>query len=105
MAQTDFTRDAPPKPPIDAPIEQVGNYAATLEKPIRLRVQPDLYNWKAHTYQAWYGLTWYINVADVTEGRKLRKALTDFFVVFGGSEKQQAKLIQALQQLAEGMRG
>lgn len=104
MATTSFTPDAP-KPALDEPLERVGNAASTLEKHIRLRLQPDLYNWETRKYQAWHGLTWYIDVGDVAEGRRLRGALADFFMVFGGSARQQEKLCRELGKLAEGLRG
>jgi hypothetical protein len=102
MAHTAFTHDE--KPSMDAPLEVVGNGASALEKPIRIRLQPDLYNWETRTYEAWYGLTWKVEVQDVAEGRRLRQALADLFTAFGGNERQQTKVCRELGRMAEGMR-
>ncbi len=99
MAQVSFAHDA--RPPVDATLESVGNGASTLNKPIRCRFQPDLYDWGRTSYTTWHGLTWTIECQDVAEGRRLREGLTDFFRAFGGNEKQQQRVLLALSALAD----
>lgn len=103
MASVSFAHDQ--RPPVDQSLEQVGNGASALNKPIRCRLNPDLYEWGGTHYVSWSGLSWIVELQDVSEGRRLRQALTAFFQVFGASEKKQAKLITELQKMAAGARG
>jgi hypothetical protein len=102
MAQVTFAHDD--RPPVDATLEGIGNGASTLNKPIRCRFQPDLYDWARTSYTAWHGLTWTIDVVDVPEGRVLREALTLFFRAFGGDARRQKRLLTMLGQIAAGGR-
>jgi hypothetical protein len=103
MASTAFTHDS--RPSMDASLEEVSLGAATLEKPIRVRLQPAVYSYEKRDYQAWAGLTWLVDVQDVEEGRRLRQGLADFICAFGGSEKVQIRLLEAVGKLAQGVRG
>jgi hypothetical protein len=102
MAQTAFTHDS--RPSMDASLEEASISAATLEKPIRVRLQPALYSYDKRDYQAWAGLTWLVDVADVEEGRRLRQGLADFVCAFGGNERQQQGLLAELEKRAEAVR-
>jgi hypothetical protein len=103
MAHVTFAYD--PKPSMDATLDAIGNGAAALQKPIRCRFQPDLYDWGRTSYTSWHGLTWTIECQDVAEGRRLREGLTSFFQVFGGSERQQTRLLLELERIAVKVRG
>lgn len=95
MAIVVFTADQTP-PPIDARLEETGAVAGVMGKPIRVRIQPDLYDYEGQKYQVWNQLTWTVDLADVAEGRKLREGLTMFFKQFGRSPEAQAILLASL---------
>lgn len=95
MATVVFTADQTP-PPIDARLEETGAVAGVMGKPIRVRIQPDLYDYDGQKYQVWNQLTWTVDLADVAEGRKLREGLTMFFRLFGASPKSQVSLLELL---------
>jgi len=97
MASVNFAHDD--RPPVDATLETIGNGASALNKPIRCRFQPDLYDWGKTAYTTWHGLTWTIDVEDVAEGRKLREGLTLFFKAFGGDARGQKRLLGELAKL------
>jgi len=101
MADVTFTHDDQ-RPSMDLSLEQVGDGAANLQKPIRVRLQPDLYDYTGSSYKTWSGLVWSVQLRDVEEGRRLREGLTDFFRAFGGSEKDQKALLKALKALGGG---
>ncbi len=101
MADVSFTHDDA-RPSMDRPRELVGDGAANLSKPIRVRLQPDLYDYDNSSYTTWSGLVWSVQLRDVEEGRRLREGLTDFFRVFGGSEKAQRGVLKVLKGLAGG---
>lgn len=102
MATVVFTADQTP-PPIDARLEETGAVAGVLGKPIRVRIQPDLYDYDGQKYQVWNQLTWTVDLADVAEGRKLREGLTDFFALFGKSPSSQLRLLSELRSVREGL--
>lgn len=79
-------------PPIDGKLEEVGAQAVLASRPIRLRLQPDLYNLDRQSYDSWSGLTWTLELDDVEEGRRFREALGTFMAAFGDPEKQGALL-------------
>jgi len=93
MAQVSFAPDAT-RPPLDAKLEEVGAQALLIGKPIRLRIQPDLYDPDKRGYYAWAGLTWMLDLDDVEEGRRLREVLTVVMAAFG--DERQAKLLKLL---------
>jgi hypothetical protein len=103
MAHVNFTFDTPPT--LDGPLERCGDSASAVEKPIRLRIQPDLYDWSRRNYHSWSGLTWMVEVQDVEEGRRFRQGLQDFLQAFGGTEWQQGELLDLLSGLAATARG
>lgn len=103
MAHVQFTHDAPVEP-IDASLEAAGSAAVNVGRPIRCRLQPYLYDWPNANFGAWRGLTWTIECQDVGEGRRLREGLASFFKAFGGTERQQARLLALLSELAEKVR-
>lgn len=70
-----------------------------MSKPIRVRLQPDLYDYTGSSYKTWQGLVWSVQLRDVAEGRRLREGLTDFFHAFGGSEKDQKAVLKVLKGL------
>jgi hypothetical protein len=98
MANVSFSMDTPPT--LDGPLERCGDSASGLDKPIKLRIQPDLYDWSRRNYHSWSGLTWMVEVQDVEEGRRLRQGLTDFLRCFGGAEWQQTELLGLVAALA-----
>ena len=100
MAHVSFAPDE--RPTVDAALDLIGEGAAPLQKPIKVRIQPDLYDWGRTRYTAWH--SWAVECQDVAEGRRLREGLTSFFAAFGGSEKQQRRLLQDLSRMAEGVR-
>ncbi len=105
MANVSFGHDYTPKPPLDGSLEEVGATALQLGKPIRCRLQPDLYRpGPNQAYTTWVGLTWVCELEDVEEGRRLREGLTHFFRVFGADAKRQGQLLTALERLAVGIR-
>ena len=100
MATVSFTA-APP--PIDTPLEEFGGQALKEGKPIRIRLQPDVYSPKDTNYKTWQGVVWIVEVPDLDEGRRLREGLTHFFKVFGS--KRQARLLGQLRTLAGEPKG
>jgi hypothetical protein len=104
MAHTAYSHDEKPAK-VDAPLEEIGNAASALEKPIRVRLAPDLYNWTTREYRAWYGLAWSCDLQDVAEGKRLREGLENFFTCFGGTERQQNGLLAELEKRADAVRG
>lgn len=75
-------------PPVDGKLEEAGAQAALASRPIRLRLQPDLYLTDQRAYTTWVGLTWTLDLDDVEEGRRFREALGKFMAAFGDPEKQ-----------------
>lgn len=98
MAKVSFLPDQQP-PPIDQALELVGASAALASRPIRIRLQPDLYDIDKRSYYGWVGLTWTLDLEDIEEGRRFREGLGRFMAGFGDPEKQ-AKLLRALEELA-----
>lgn len=100
MAHVTFAPDRPPpdRPPLDRSLEEQGLAASALGKPIKIRLQPDLYDHQGAKYVSWAGLTWIVDVADVEEGRRLREGLTDFFKLFGMNEAVQQGLLKVLRE-------
>ena len=98
MAHMTFAHDL--KPSMDAPLEAIAEAATVLNKPIKVRVQPDLYDWGAVRYGTWLGLAWTMECQDVEEGRRLREGLTMFFRLFGGEAKVQERLLRELGKMA-----
>lgn len=86
-------------PPLDATLEDMGARSILAGKPIRVRMQPDVYDTEKARYQSWAGLVWALNVESVEEGRLLRVGLTQFFKAFGKSATSQKKLLRALGRL------
>lgn len=97
MAKVSFLPEAAP-PPIDQKLEEVAAQAALASREIRLRLQPDLYNYDRSRYDSWNGLTWTLELDGVEEGRQFREALMKFMAGFGDPEKQ-ARLIALLGEL------
>lgn len=87
---------------IDRTLEQMGNGASALNRPIRCRVQPDLYHYGKKEYTSWHGLAWTVDLEDAAEGRRLRKGLTAFFKAFGGDARSQKQVLAVLEKLAGG---
>lgn len=84
------------RPPLDARLEELGAAAGALGKPIRIRLQPDIYDYESQRNQKWYGLIWTVELQDIEEGRRLREGLTEFFKKFGESEASQRGLLKWL---------
>lgn len=85
-------------PPLDAKLEEAGAQALLASRPIRLRLQPNLYSLDKQAYEAWIGLAWTLDLDDIEEGRRFREALGTFMAAFGDPEKQ-GKLLKALEGL------
>lgn len=85
---------SPERPPIDAVLE--GAEYAPEEKPIRLRVQPSIYNHEKMQHDSWPQLVFQFEVQDVAAAARFRQALTLYFKLFGemGSEAMLAKLAE-----------
>ena len=98
MASVDFSPERE-KPALDLALEQAGTIAQT--KPIRFRVQPDLYDYDRQRYQPWAGLIWTVDLEDVEEGRRLREGLTRFFRLFGRTAEMQAEVLRVLEEMEE----
>lgn len=97
MAKVSFLPDKV-APPIDAALTELGAQAVLADRPLRLRLQPDLYSVDRQAYLAWAGLTWTLDLDDVEEGKRFREALGKFMAAFGDAEKQ-AKLIALVEKL------
>lgn len=92
MASVSFLPEAE-RPPIDKALEDAAKAAGETDKLLRLRLQPDLYNFQKGAYGAWHGLSWTLDLDDVEEGRRLREGLQDFFRLFA---TDQAVLLEGL---------
>ncbi len=101
MAEVSFTHDD--KPPMDRRLEEITSHAENLQKPVRIRVQPDIYDHVHQNYAAWTGLVWMLELRDIEEARRLREGLANFFRVFGGDEKKQKGLLTELERRAVGV--
>ena len=97
MAQVSYLPDKV-APPIDEPLRRAGERAALASRPIRIRLQPDLYNLDSQSYGSWLGLAWTLDLEDVEEGIRFRKGLEKFVAGFGDPEKQ-AQLLEMLEAL------
>ncbi len=98
MAQVSFAPDKT-TPPMDEPLEQAAAVALLAGKPIiKLRLQPDLYNFDKRHYSSWAGLTWMLDLESVEEGRRFREGLEWFLKAFGDPEKQK-KVLELLEGL------
>lgn len=97
MATVSFAPDRPTTP-LDAKLEELGAQALLASRPIRLRLQPDLYDSDRRAYQSWTGLTWTLDISEIAEGRLFREGLGDFMQLFGDDAKQ-AQLLQLLRDL------
>lgn len=84
------------RPSLDGAIES----ASESGKAIRVRCQPDVYDYEKGNYQTWTGLSWIVECQDVEEGRRLREGLTDFFKAFGGQAAMQERVLNELKRMA-----
>lgn len=101
MARVNSTLDPQPRNPVDQRLEELGAVASISGKPLRVRVQPDIYNSENGNYSVWAGLSWTVDLDGVEEGRKLREGLTDFFQLFGTSPQSQEAVLLNLRAMAE----
>lgn len=86
MAQkVTFSPNREPRP-IDATLEELGGAAILAGRSVRVRVQPDLYNYEKGSFSSWATLAWTLDLEDIEEGRRFREALTAFFKAFGECE-------------------
>ena len=97
MAQVSFLPDQQ-APPIDKTLIDLAGQAALLSKPLRVRVQPDIYSVDKQEYVAWKGLVWALDLDDAAEGTELRVVLQQVLGAFGDPEKK-AKLLTLLGEL------
>jgi len=95
MAQVNSSAD--PKPSVEDFLE---TFLAEQGKPLKIRVQPTLYDYNTRNYPSWQGVSWLLELEGVEEASRLREGLEDFFQCFG-SEKQE-QVLQVLQQVARG---
>lgn len=95
MAKVSFAPEAE-KPNLDERLAQVAQSAAAIDRPIRLRVQPDLYDDAEKKYLTWTGLSWSVELESVEEGQRLREGLARFFRLFGHDAETQAALLEML---------
>lgn len=95
MGKVTFSPERQP-PPIDQRLQQAAGQAVLMDRPIRLRLQPDLWDYDKGNYSAWSGLSWVLELDDVEEGRRARQALQALWAVFGHSAEVQAQLITLL---------
>lgn len=96
MATVTFTQDRTP-PPVDERLEHYGAQALLLDKPIKLRFQPDFYDYARGSYTGWTGVSWGVDLEGVEEGRRMREALAALFKVLAQGEASQVKVIMALE--------
>lgn len=90
VAQT----QSPERPPIDAVLERE-EYTRD-GKPIRIRVQPDLYNHDKMQNDSWPQAIWQFEMKDAAAASRFRVALTRYFKLLGelGTERMAAELDQ-----------
>ena len=62
-----------PVKPIDTALERAAAVAMTVGKPLKIRIQPDVYDYDSQKYLTWTNLVWTVDVEDVEEGRRLRE--------------------------------
>ncbi len=86
-------------PPVDTKLEEIHAVAVLAGKPIRLRIQPDLYHPERQGYESWAGLAWTLDLDDIEEGRRFREALGRFMAAFAADGATQAELIVQLERL------
>ena len=101
MAEVTFTQDG--VQPVDRRLIEISDHSAQLERPLRIRLQPDLYDYKNTAWTSWSGLVWTLETRDIEEARRLREGLADFFRVFGADEKRQRGLLNELARRAVGV--
>ncbi len=82
MAKVTFTPEKAP-PPLDQTLDQMGAAALALGKTIRVRIQPDIYDYGKRQYNAWSFVTWVVDLENLEQGRALREGLQGFLRVFG----------------------
>jgi hypothetical protein len=102
MASVDFAPEKE-RPALDQALEAAAVACTQNQKPIRIRLQPDLYEYERRIYAAWLGLTWIVEVGDLEEGRRLRQGLQDFFRLFGQSADSQDEMLRELRELVTAM--
>lgn len=82
------------------PIDQLVDTLIVEGKPLRVRVQPDIYNHVGGVYKTWNGVSWTIECEDAEEVKRLREGLADFFKAFGGDGKKQGQVLRELKRMA-----
>jgi hypothetical protein len=97
MAHVTFLPDKQ-APPTDGKLLEIAAQATLASRAIRLRLQPDLYNFDKQNYDSWVGAAWTLDLDDAEEGRKFLAGLASFMRGFGDAEKQ-GKLLKALGEL------
>jgi hypothetical protein len=102
MASVDFAPEKE-RPALDQALEANAAACAQLQKPVRVRLQPDLYEYERKIYSSWLGLTWIVELSDIDEGRRLRQGLQDFFRLFGQSADSQDEMLRELRELVTAM--
>lgn len=94
MAKVSFQSDRV-APPTDAKIEEIGVIALATGRPIKLRIQPDLYNADKQRYDSWSGANWTLELDDVEEGKRFLDGLEAYMRAFG-DPKRQAETLRLL---------
>lgn len=89
-------------PPLDQRLEELATIASLNSRALRVRIQPDIYNYETGNYAVWTGLSWTFDLTDVEEGRRLREGLAAFFELFGKSPESQGRVLDMLRGMCEG---
>jgi len=85
---------------LDHSLERAAAAAMTVGKPLKIRIQPDVYDYDNQRYTSWSQVIWTMDVQDVEEGRRLRRLLQTVLAAFAGRDAvNQEDLIRQVEAL------
>ena len=83
-------------PSSDRKLDEIAAMAVLTARAIKLRLQPDLYNFDKQHYDSWTGAAWTLDLEDAAEARKFLEGLRCYMAAFGDGPEKQKQVLEML---------